>query len=327
MNDRPDEFDDELTATVDRLARLAAGDDDASYVPLFMLAYNTAHSVQTADAKRRPELAAAMLDQLKPVSQVGRGATRAAGQAGKSLQEDPVYLANQRLVIVLNTRITAGRPTSDFPDCVAVGSERGFCCTGTLVAPNVVVSAAHCPVQAGCDKRVFIGDDVEGPGRIIDVERSVVHPDYVSGGQGFDDLVVLVLAEEVDDVTPCKVASPEAVAGARTTRLVGFGNTDFAGTSGYGERRMVDVGIASDDPAFGARPETEFVAGAPGLNRDSCTGDSGGPAYIDVDGEWRLAGATSRGTRLAGRACGDGGIYTRVPAYRGWIESVAGPIA
>jgi secreted trypsin-like serine protease len=63
-----------------------------------------------------------------------------------------------------------------------------------------------------------------------------------------------------------------------------------------------------------------------GLDKDSCKGDSGGPAYIDVDGEWQLAGATSRGTCKARRICGDGGIYTRVHAYVDWIESVAGPL-
>ena len=45
---------------------------------------------------------------------------------------------------------------------------------------------------------------------------------------------------------------------------------------------MVDVPLASNDPKYGADAETEFVAGAPFLDRDSCNGDSGGPAYVRV---------------------------------------------
>ena len=317
--------DEELTTAVDRLVRVATGgDDDAAYVPLFLLAHRAAHSLRTAEPERRQQLAAAMLDE---VSRARPPAAAAApdGQQVKSLGSDPVYLANQRLVTRLNTRITSGVATQLFPDCVAVGNEVGFCCTGTLIAPNVVVSAAHCPVQSGCDKRIFIGANLAGPGRVVDVAQSVVHPEYPKS-RLYDDLVVLILAEPVEDVAPRKIASAEPLSSARTTRLVGFGYTDFAGTTGYGQRRFVDVGKASDDPDYGARPETEFVAGAVGLDKDSCRGDSGGPAYIDVDGEWLLAGATSRVTSIAPRPCGDGGIYTRVHAYVDWIESVAGPL-
>jgi secreted trypsin-like serine protease len=111
---------------------------------------------------------------------------------------------------------------------------------------------------------------------------------------------------------------------AFTVRLAGFGNTDVFSGGGYGRRRMVDVPLASSDPVFGADLETEFVAGAPFLDRDSCNGDSGGPAYLESDGVWYLAGATSRATASAIRPCGDGGIYTRVGVFEDWVRSVPG---
>ena len=87
---------------------------------------------------------------------------------------------------------------------------------------------------------------------------------------------------------------------------------------------MVDVPLASTDPKYGADQQTEFVAGAPLLDRDSCNGDSGGPAYIQAEDGWYLAGATSRATASSRRPCGDGGIYTTVSAHLEWVRSVPG---
>jgi secreted trypsin-like serine protease len=112
--------------------------------------------------------------------------------------------------------------------------------------------------------------------------------------------------------------------GAGTVRLAGYGNTDVFSSGGYGIRRMVDVPLASDDPKYGADVTTEFVAGAPFLDRDSCNGDSGGPAYVHAQGGWYLVGATSRATASTVRPCGDGGIYTRVRAFDDWIRSIPG---
>ena len=71
-------------------------------------------------------------------------------------------------------------------------------------------------------------------------------------------------------------------------------------------------------------PELEFVAGQPFLDRDSCSGDSGGPAYVAADGDWLLAGATSRATSSSVRPCGDGGIYERMHAFASWLQSIPG---
>jgi hypothetical protein len=49
--------------------------------------------------------------------------------------------------------------------------------------------------------------------------------------------------------------------------------------------------------------------------KDSCNGDSGGPAYIKLDGKLLLAGVTSRGSEV----CGLYGIYTRPEAALDWI--------
>ena len=136
-----------------------------------------------------------------------------------------------------------------------------------------------------------MGDNVEQPdaGKVIEVEEAVRHPDYDDTDLK-NDLSVLVLAEDAD-VTPRPLVGEGVLEDAHTVRLAGYGNTDVDSMGGYGIRRMVDVPLASNDPAFGADPETEFVAGAPFLDRDSCNGDSGGPAYVRSGDSWYRGGS------------------------------------
>lgn len=229
------------------------------------------------------------------------------------------------------TRIIGGKKVrrGEFLDCVAVGPDTGWECTGTLIGPNVVLTAGHC---AGLATRVFFGNDVDDTGTVTAVSRSVLHPDY--GGAEHNDLMVLILRDRAS-VEPRRLASRAQIDAATDGRAVGFGNVDATGRYGYGVKRLVDLPIASADcrGAVGGRHDTEvygcdggleIVAGRRELRRDTCKGDSGGPFYILDDGEWLLAGATSRATETASSVCGDGGIYVRVDHYREWIEGVIG---
>ena len=65
-------------------------------------------------------------------------------------------------------------------------------------------------------------------------------------------------------------------------------------------------------------PATQFCAGNPGENKDSCVGDSGGPLVSrGTDGRWYLIGVTSYGY-----GCGKyPGLYTRTSDYSNWILS------
>ena len=60
-------------------------------------------------------------------------------------------------------------------------------------------------------------------------------------------------------------------------------------------------------------------------DKDSCSGDSGGPAVMKIgpDGPWYQVGITSFGTSRCG--VGDPGVYTKVTAYLPWIEKKLEP--
>ncbi len=247
------------------------------------------------------------------------------------LDIDPTTgLPIERPVIVTAVREAAreevvnGVPTTDFPDCVAVGSDDRFSCTGTLIAPNVVVTADHCKNVS----RVFLkGNDVTrlAEGEVIAVQAMFSHPEV--------DLKVLVLAQD-STVTPRRVAQAADIAAATEAIAVGFGTVDSDGFLGYGIKRRTpdtvrimtrDCGELGAPKQYGCLAGREVVAGHHSRLTDTCRGDSGGPLYIqDADGEYLLLGATSRGARGGFTNCGYGGIYVRVDLCLDWIREVTG---
>jgi hypothetical protein len=322
-----DPAQDQMDATAN-LARLVAGDDDRTYILVFQSLVNVLDGfvsqpqVTTADQARR-----VLLHNAEPMVTRGRRGLRATSAATvpqeASIFTDPVFIENARELIPKRDRIIGGIPTAAYADCVAVGSDNNWCCTGTLVAPNVVVTAGHC-VQGDCASRVFVGEDVSKitAGTVIPVVAAIAHPNY-QPPDPTHDIAVLILAADADS-TPRTIANSEMLSAAGSVRLSGYGNTDVFSSGGYGRRRMVDVPLAGNDPRYGADLTSEFVAGAPFLDRDSCNGDSGGPAYVQANRRWYLVGATSRATASTIRPCGDGGIYTRVDVFEDWIRSVPG---
>lgn len=314
----------------ERLARLMVGEDDERFLLVFESLVNVMDGFRASEGgEQRGHVRSVLMQNAKPHLFRARSALRAApspaarsAAPADSIYSDPVFLENAKRMISDRERVVGGIPTLDYRDCVAIGSPDQWCCTGTLIAQNVVITAGHC--CEGCSSRVFVGADVTKPeaGQEIEVAERYRHPDY-SDAPIANDLTVLVLAEQ-PDVPPRALAEDGMLEAAGTVRLAGYGNTDVFSSGGYGIRRMVDVPLGSDDPKYGADVAKEFVAGAPFLDRDSCNGDSGGPAYVRAEGAWYLVGATSRATASTVRPCGDGGIYTRVRAFQEWIRSIPG---
>lgn len=318
--------DDDQQLILDCIARAEKNArDDAEFVRLLNLCYA---------AQNRSGL------RLRGgVSLRATAAPRDRSPRSQQLMRDPRYLQNARelarrtqggIRVLGGTRV----PKNGFLDCVAVGNDVDWGCTGTLIAADVVVTAGHC---ASFATRVFFGGDVSKPGKIVKVRQRVRHPQYRQGGKQ-NDLMVLLLDSKVEGIPPRAIAARPVIDKATDGRVVGFGNTDPLGSTGYGVKRQVDVPIASpsckgtmdgepDQAAYGCDAGLELVAGKPLLAKDSCTGDSGGPFYIDLEvgkGVWAIAGATSRATNSAPNDCGDGGIYVRIDRYRSWIDSIPG---
>jgi secreted trypsin-like serine protease len=226
--------------------------------------------------------------------------------------------AEKAAAMVRDLEIWNGEPTDDFPDCAIITNQ--FLCTGVLVHPRIVLSAAHCY----SNKATKVGLNCTGLSdpaiEEISVQRFRRHPLYISSE--IHDIAVLIL-ENAATTPPVAIATTQEFNSANQTTLVGFGRTEL-GTSG--EKRKVTVpiqkyaNINAAEAKYRFESDFEFTAG--GNSFDSCNGDSGGPAYIFVNNQPKLIGLTSRGFPSPS-SCGDGGIYTRVDVHREFIRQVA----
>ena len=223
--------------------------------------------------------------------------------------------------------IYGGTPTAkgEFDQVVAI-TVGSFLCTGTVVAPRLVLTAAHCldGLASPAPIDVFYGPEVL-VGSSVGATDFGVHPDFCgrdsSCTEDIYDLGYIVLEANfvLPSYTPI-VATQEdwdaAIREGGTVTLVGYGEADNAapGEDSLGVKRKVDVEITGQTPAG-----LEFIAGGDG--KDTCEGDSGGPAFVTLpDGSLRLAGILSRGTV----PCGKGGVYGVPYAAACWIRDETG---
>ena len=246
--------------------------------------------------------------------------------------------------------VVGGKPVPDgqFPYVANVRVMGAFGCTGTLIAPQWVMTAGHCGSATGSLSQGVVPTPVAWPPQAYEIVLNTVNADG-SGGETHSVSQVLVDSDYIvtngtgNDVTLMKLAEPSKVApmkiaavgersswnpGALTT-IAGFGATSSDGSEMPERMQFAQVPVVSDsncekaydDGSFDAK--TMLCAGYPQGGTDTCEGDSGGPLLAPVRGGFRLAGATSFGDGCA--QAGKPGVYARVAEgpIREWLRTVA----
>jgi trypsin len=207
--------------------------------------------------------------------------------------------------------------TTQYPYAVYLANSDGFqFCGGTLVAPDKVITAAHCLIdESAADLRVVAGRDDKNSntGTVSAVTRAWVHPRF-TGVRGGSDIAVLTLAKRLRYRSAAVAGADDGQlyqAGASGT-ILGWGRTTEAGSSSrYLLAATVPVVADADCRQSYAdfSPDSMVCAGFRDGGVDTCQGDSGGPLIV-------------AGTLVGIASWGDGcarphkyGVYTRVASY------------
>jgi len=228
-----------------------------------------------------------------------------------------------------------------------VGASSGFC-SGTLISPLVVVTAAHCAVIEDAEAEAVSPADprslwvVAGhlasksatPGNIRQVTEVHVHPEYdhdfimgrsrAGAGQGGigspNDIALFILTYPFEDVSPAPLLTR-----SRQAELVRHGDVAFV--AGYGVHDFEDEErgqLYISDAIVDIIGDRELLTRRGDSLGDSCYGDSGGPLYMPTEAGDFVVGLVSRGRSDVELDCGDGGVYTMLSAHVDWLADAAG---
>ncbi|KAL3457285.1 trypsin-like serine protease [Aspergillus heterothallicus] len=233
----------------------------------------------------------------------------------------------------VSKRIVGGNKAAihNYPYQVSIFVQGSFAGGGSVIAPNTILTAAHCVSGAAPDTftvRAGSSSRTSG-GTIAKVSKIAIHPQYSKPEVLENDIAIITLDGDLSfDSAVGAIELPVLGSGLPGTGeqvlISGYGAT-VEGRAYSPDLRSVMVGVVDKgacEIAYKdyAVPVTQgvFCAGVQEGGKGSCTGDSGGP----VVSNGVLVGIVS--WELGCARPDYPGVYSSVALYRDWIKETAG---
>jgi hypothetical protein len=216
---------------------------------------------------------------------------------------------------------------------------QGFGCAGTLIAADMVLTAAHCFGGAWRNSVLLNTTTAYDFGRAdlpvgsieIRTLSQTPHPDYNSEVSEENDFMLVKLVDQVPDFQLVTLNfDPDLPLPDRGLRVIGVGTTSSGGQAAD-FLRQVDVDYISNSDCirqyapYNAKVNGTVMicAGVAGGGKDSCQGDSGGPLFdenTDNAEPLKQVGVVSWGFGCASRNFA--GVNSRISGAEDWIKEV-----
>ncbi|MGL5168966.1 MAG: S1 family peptidase [Afipia sp.] len=208
---------------------------------------------------------------------------------------------------------------------VTVIGSRGNVCTGSLIAPTIVLTAGHC-IMPGTSYRVI--DYTTQPPRLISAQKVVTHPQFnmqaMSAHRATADVALLQLPSPVPGKSPVALGTPHIpiMPGASFT-VVGIGATASNSDAGVGTVRAAGLTVTGKPGTLQIRLVDPLALNAR-AGVGACTGDSGAPVFESQNGVSVIVGVVSWSTG-PNNSDGCGGLtgVTPLTLYRDWVLTTA----
>ena len=237
---------------------------------------------------------------------------------------------------VINGEVTRD-PNGTRSFVVRIESTQGEICSGTLIAPDLVLSAAHCVMQPAGYSIVAVDRGFRQ--RRVSVIAASMHPDFVPGTTPEDqpgiDLALLKLEQPLGaDYVPLDPRGAGSIGNGDAVDIAGFGVVaENRRNSARTLRQAHLVAIGSLQVANRVTVVTDRRRMAETAGAGACLGDSGGPILSGGPGGYRIVGVVSwssgamRQDARHRTACGGFTAVTPVAEHTGWIAARAAELS